>query len=252
MRFQDKVAIVTGGARGIGAAISSGFAREGGRVVIADFSEEEARKAVEEIASHGGKALFMRMDVTNTKEVESAIKECLDTFGKIDILVNNAGWDRMMLFRDTDEDFWDKVIDINYKGMLRCCKAVLGHMMERRYGKIISIGSDAGRVGSTGEAVYSGCKGGIIAFTKTLARETARYGMNVNCVCPGPTETPGMEETKKEEFAAKILGIMDKIIPFGRLGKPEDISAAVLFLASDEANFITGQTLSVSGGLTMA
>jgi len=251
VRFKDKVAIVTGGSRGIGKAICSGFAEGGGQVVIFDLLEDEGKKTEEEIKSRGGKVLFIKTDVSKTKEVESAVKQCIDMFGKVDILINNAGWDRMMLFNDTDEDFWDKVIDINYKGVLRCCKAVLAPMVERKYGKIVSIGSDAGRVGSTGEAVYSGCKGAIISFTKTLARETARYGINVNCVCPGPTQTPGMEETKKEEFAARILGAMDKIIPMGKLGKPEDVAAAVLFLASDEASYITGQTLSVSGGLTM-
>ena len=251
MRFKDKVAIVTGGSRGIGKAICSGFAEGGAQVVIFDLLEDEGKKTEEKIKSRGEKALFMKTDVSKTREVESAVKQCIDMFGKVDILVNNAGWDRMMLFNDTDEDFWDEVIDINYKGVLRCCKAVLAPMMERKYGKIVSIGSDAGRVGSTGEAVYSGCKGAIISFTKTLARETARYGINVNCVCPGPTQTPGMEETKKEELAARILGAMDKIIPMGKLGKPEDIAAAVLFLASDEASYITGQTLSVSGGLTM-
>jgi 2-hydroxycyclohexanecarboxyl-CoA dehydrogenase len=176
------------------------------------------------------------------------VQKTLSEFKVIDILINNAGWDKVENFVDSTEETWDKVIAINLKGPIQCFKAVLPHMISRQYGKILSISSDAGRVGSSGEAVYSACKGGIIAFTKTLARETARYKINVNCIAPGPTDTPILEIFADQP---KILEGMKRSIPFRRLAKPEDIANAVAFFVSDEAEFITGQTLSVSGGLTM-
>jgi 2-hydroxycyclohexanecarboxyl-CoA dehydrogenase len=179
------------------------------------------------------------------------VKATLSNWGQIDILVNNAGWDVIDPFVQNTPELWDKVIAINLKGPINCTRAVLDPMMGRKYGKIINISSDAGRVGSSGEAVYSACKGGIIAFTKTIAREMARYQINVNCICPGPTETPLLAEMTKGETGAKIIGAMTKAVPFRRLAKPEDIARVVAFLATDEAAFITGQTLSVSGGLTM-
>ena len=179
------------------------------------------------------------------------VKTAIGTFGKLDILVNNAGWDIMEPFVKNAPELWDKVIAINLKGPIYCIRAVLDHFIDRKYGKIVNISSDAGRVGSSGEAVYSACKGGIIAFTKTLAREMARYQINVNCVCPGPTDTPLLAEMVKGETGAKIVEAMKNAVPFRRLAKPEDISGAVAFLATEEAGFITGQTLSVSGGLTM-
>ncbi|MHC1581785.1 MAG: SDR family NAD(P)-dependent oxidoreductase [Candidatus Syntropharchaeia archaeon] len=251
MKLKDKVAIVTGAGRGIGRAIALKLAEEGADVVVSDIREKEASEVVKEIEKMGRKAMVSVTDVTNGDQVREMIKKTLDEFGKIDILVNNAGWDKIMLFKDTNEEFWDKIIAINYKGVLNTCKAVIEHMMERKYGKIINIASDAGRVGSLGEAVYSGAKGAVIAFTKTLAREMARYSVNVNCVCPGPTETPLVEELMEEKLGGKILGSMEKVVPLGRMAKPEEIAGPVAFLASDEAAFITGQTLSVSGGLTM-
>ena len=251
MEFKDKVVIVTGGGRGIGEAIATGFAKKGAQVVVADILEDVARKVVKEIKSQGGKGLFIKTDVTKTQEVESAAKECADRFGKIDILVNNVGWYEPFYFMDTDEGFWNKIIDINLIGTLRFCKAVLGYMVEKRYGRIINIGSDAGRVGDVGDAAYVAAKGGVIAFTKGLAREVARYGINVNCVCPGPTETPLFEEQKKSELGAKLMVGIERAVPLRRAGKPEEVAAGVLFLASDEASFVTGQTLSISGGLTM-
>ncbi|MHC1567796.1 MAG: SDR family NAD(P)-dependent oxidoreductase [Candidatus Syntropharchaeia archaeon] len=251
MKLKDKVAIVTGAGRGIGRAIALKLAEEGADVVVSDIREKEASEVVKEIEKMGRKAMVSVTDVTNGDQVREMIKKTLDEFGKIDILVNNAGWDKIMLFKDTNEEFWDKIIAINYKGVLNTCKAVIEHMMEREYGKIINIASDAGRVGSLGEAVYSGAKGAVIAFTKTLAREMARYSVNVNCVCPGPTETPLVEELMEEKLGGKILGSMEKVVPLGRMAKPEEIAGPVAFLASDEAAFITGQTLSVSGGLTM-
>lgn len=251
MRFDGKVAIVTGGARGIGEGISRGFAREGAQVVIADILDDVGNKTASDIVAKGGKAICLKADVTSSKNVNAVVKEVLSRFGEIDILVNDVGWDRPEPFIVSAEETWDKVIAINYKSTVICCRAVLDHMIERKYGKIVNIGSDAGRVGSTGEVVYSGCKGAVIAFTKALAREMVRYNINVNCVCPGPTETPiVMNEMAKA--SPKLLDALKHAIPMGRLGKPEEIAAGVLFMASDDARFVTGQTLSVSGGLTMS
>ncbi len=251
MRFEGKVAIVTGGARGIGEAISRGFANGGAQVVIADLLDDVGNKTAADITATGGKAICLKTDVTSSKNVNAVVKEVLSRFGKVDILVNDVGWDRPEPFITNTEETWDKVIAINYKSTIICCRAVLDNMIERKYGKIVNIGSDAGRVGSTGEVVYSGCKGAVIAFTKALAREMVRYSININCVCPGPTETPiVMNEMAKQ--SPKLLDALRHAIPMGRLGKPEEIAAGVLFMASDDARFVTGQTLSVSGGLTMA
>jgi 2-hydroxycyclohexanecarboxyl-CoA dehydrogenase len=174
--------------------------------------------------------------------------------GPVEIVVNNAGWDDFMKFVQTDEEFWDKILDINFKGALRVIKAVVPGMTEHGFGRIINIGSDAGRVGSSLEAVYSGAKGGIIAFTKTLAREVATKGITANTVCPGPTDTPALRKfaSGAGDDAEKVIAGMTRAIPMKRLGTPEDIGPAVAFFASDGAGFVTGQTLSVSGGLTMA
>ncbi len=248
----DKVAIVTGGARGIGRGISVTMAKQGAKVAIADLLEEEAKKTAEEIEKLGGKAIAVKTDVTDLEQVKQTVAKVRETFGPIDILVNNAGWDRITPFIKTTPDFWEKVIAINYRGVINFVYAVIPDMMERNSGRIISIASDAARVGSTGEAVYSGAKGAVISFSKTMARELARNKITVNVICPGPTPTPLVEEMKEsDEFAKKILSGMEKYIPLRRLGTPEDIAYAVVFFASDEASFITGQTLSVSGGLTM-
>jgi 2-hydroxycyclohexanecarboxyl-CoA dehydrogenase len=200
-----------------------------------------------------GKAMAVQTDVTDMESVKSAVAVIKERFGEIDILVNNAGWDRMIPFVKTTPDYWNKVIDINYKGVINCVYVVIHDMISRNAGKIINIGSDAARVGSTGQAVYAGAKGAIISFSKSLAREVARNQITVNVVCPGPTDTPMTRQMQVEsDFAKKVLSKMDKIIPLNRTGTPEDIAAAVVFLASDEAGFITGQTLSVSGGLTMS
>jgi len=248
-----KVAIVTGGARGIGKGITLTLAKQGADVVIVDLLSDEAEATASEVEKLGRKALAIKCDISKKEEVDQTAKQVLDTFGKIDILVNNAAWERIMFFVETTPDFWDKIIDINYKGILNWTRAVIDHMMERNYGRIINIGSDAGRVGSMGEAVYSGTKGAVIAFGKTMARELARNKITINCVCPGPTLTPLTQGMMQEEgsLTAKVMPSMEKIIPLRRLGTPEDIAAAVAFLASDEAEFITGQTLSVTGGLNM-
>jgi 2-hydroxycyclohexanecarboxyl-CoA dehydrogenase len=246
MNLKDKVAIITGSGGGIGRGIALKFGSLGAKVVVADLKFEGAKETVSLIEKAGGKGLALGTDITDRAQVQDMVKTTIGTFGKFDILVNNAGWDIMEPFIKNAPELWDKVIAINLKGPIYCTRAVLDHFIERKCGKIVNISSDAGRVGSSGEAVYSACKG------KTIAREMARYQINVNCVCPGPTETPLLAEMVQGETGAKIVDAMKNAVPFRRLAKPEDISGAVAFLASDEAAFITGQTLSVSGGLTMA
>ncbi|KJS32349.1 MAG: 2-hydroxycyclohexanecarboxyl-CoA dehydrogenase [Desulfatitalea sp. BRH_c12] len=251
--LNNKTALVTGGAQGIGKAISCALAKQGANVAIADIDEAIARQTADLINKEYGKAMAVQADITDIEKVKKAVATIKEQFGPVDILVNNAGWDRMIPFVKTTPEFWDKVIDINYKGMLNCVYSVIHDMIEKNHGKIINIGSDAARVGSSGEAVYAGAKGAIIAFSKSLAREVARNQITVNVICPGPTDTPLTQQMKDEsEFATKVLSKMDKIIPLGRTGTPEEIGAAVVFFASKEADFITGQTLSVSGGLTMS
>jgi len=251
--LQDKTAMVTGGAQGIGKAIASSLAMQGAKVAIADRDEALARQTAGLIGENGGQAMAVAADVTDIEAVEKAVAAVKSRFGPVDILVNNAGWDRMIPFVQTTPDFWDKVIAINYKGVLNCVHAVLHDMIERNHGKIINIGSDAARVGSMGEAVYAGAKGAVISFSKSLAREVARHRITVNVICPGPTDTTLTRQMQEEsDFAKKILSRMDKIIPLSRMGTPEEIAAAVVFFASREADFITGQILSVSGGLTMS
>jgi len=249
-RFEGKVAIVTGGAQGIGEAIARRLASEGAQVAILDIQPDKAEKVAADIAAGGSRALAMEMDITKNQDVKQAVKEVEEKWGKIDVLINNAGWDKAAPFIQLTEEIWDKVIAINLRGPIAMTRAVLDGMISRKYGRIVNIASDAGRVGSTGESVYSACKGGIIAFTKTLARELVRYNILVNCVCPGPTDTPMLADIAREN--PRLVEALQNAIPMRRLGKPEELAAAVAFLASDEASYITGQTLSVSGGLTMA
>jgi len=252
MDLKEKVAIVTGAGGGIGRGIALKFGPLGARVVAADIKVTGANETISLLEKSGAKGLALSSDITDRGQVQEMVNATLNTFGKLDILVNNAGWDIIEPFIKNTPEYWEKIIAINLKGPIFCIRAVLDPMMERKYGKIVNISSDAGRVGSSGEAVYSACKGGIIAFTKTIAREMARYQINVNCVCPGPTDTPLLAELTRGETGAKIIEAMTKATPFRRLAKAEDIAGAVAFLASDEAGFITGQTLSVSGGLTMS
>ena len=244
--LQGKVVLVTGAGRGMGKAVSERLAEEGARVAVTDIDE---KSALETAAALGGAAGF-RLDITDAAEVNATVTDIVAALGPIDALVNNAGWDRLSPFLDTDEDLWDQIIDINLRGPIRMTKAVLPQMVERQRGRVVNISSDAGRVGSTGEAVYSACKAGIIGFSKTVAREVARYGITVNSICPGPTATPLLDSMVGEH--EKLIESLKRGIPLGRLGLPEDIAGAVAFMVSDDAGFITGQTLSVSGGLTMA
>jgi 2-hydroxycyclohexanecarboxyl-CoA dehydrogenase len=249
----SRVAFVSGAARGIGRGIAMTLAARGDAVALADLREREATKAMAAIEDAGGRAMAVPLDVTKPDSVADAVQQAADTLGPIEILVNNAGWDDLAPFLETDEDFWDRVIDINYKGCLRLTKAVLPAMIEREWGRVVNIASDAGRVGSSFEAVYSGAKGGVIAFTKTIAREVARDGVTVNTVCPGPTETPLLEEMAGAgERGEKYYEALRRAVPMKRLGRPEEVAAAVAFFSSEKAGYITGQTLSVSGGLTMA
>ena len=246
-RLEGRVAFVTGAGRGIGQAIAIRLGSEGARVVATDLDESTAQATATEI---GGDAIGLMVDVTDQASVRVAVEETEGIFGSLDVLVNNAGWDKVEPFLKSTEDTWEKILAINLKGHFNCAKVVLPGMVERGHGRIVSIGSDAGRVGSTGEAVYSAAKGGVIAFSKALAREMARYQINVNVVCPGPTDTPLFSEIAAGN--PKLTEALTNAIPFRRLTEPEEIAAAVAFLASDDAKVITGQTLSVSGGLTMA
>jgi 2-hydroxycyclohexanecarboxyl-CoA dehydrogenase len=248
-----RLALVTGGARGIGEAIVKVLAADGLAVAVADVRADQAEHGAAAIRADGGEAVGVEIDVAETASVEDALAVVHRELGRIDVLVNNAGWDDLMPFLKTDEQFWDRVLEVNFKGTLRLTQGVLPEMIDNGWGRIINIGSDAGRVGSSLESVYSGAKGGIIAFTKTVAREVARKGVTANTVCPGPTDTPFLRETvEKQGDADKVLGAMVSGVPMKRLAQPQEIAAAVRFFASEEAGYVTGQTLSVSGGLTMA
>ena len=244
--LSGKVVVVTGAGRGMGAAMAERLTAEGARVAVTDIDGDSALTAAKALEGAAG----FRLDITDAAEVSARIAEITAALGPIDALVNNAGWDKLSPFLDTDEDLWDRIIDINLRGPIRMTKAVLPQMVERGGGRIVNISSDAGRVGSTGEAVYSACKAGIIGFTKTVAREVARQNVTVNAVCPGPTDTPLLQGMVGDH--EKLIESLKRGIPLGRLGQPDDIAAAVAFMVSDDAAFITGQTLSVSGGLTMA
>ncbi len=242
------MAIVTGGAKGIGAAIARRLAGDGFAVAILDVDAEGAEAAAAGLP--GGSA--HPCDVSSYESVTEAVRGALDRWERVDVLVNNAGWDRVEPFLDNDPELWDRLIEINLKGPINLCHVVLGHMVKQGSGRVVNVASDAGRVGSSGEAVYSACKGGVIALTKAVAREMARHGITANCVCPGPTETPLLAEIRSEETGDRIIEAITRATPLRRLAQPDDIAAAVRFFASPEAAFITGQVISVSGGLTMS
>ncbi len=248
--LSGKSAFVTGGARGIGKEIVRALAGCGADVVIADFRCDEAMAAARELAN-GARVVAVKADVTQLEEVQQAVRQAIELLGKIDILVNCAGWDRMMPFLKTTPELWDRVIGINYRGVIHTCYAVLPHMRERKQGAIVNISSDSARVGSMGEAIYAGSKAAVIAFSKTLAREHARDNVRVNIICPGLAETPLVEEMHQEEFGHKVLGSILNYIPLKRFARPEEIAPLVALFASDAASYITGQVISVNGGLTM-
>ena len=244
-KLDNKIAIVTGAGQGIGKAIAEKLAAEGATVVVTDINEATAKETATAI---GGGAVGIRTDVTSPDSVNAMVDQVKDQFGRIDVLVNNAGWDKAEPFVDSEPETWDRVIQINLYGVLNTSKAVLPIMAAQGFGSVVNLGSDAGRVGSSGEAVYSAAKGGVIAFTKASAREMARSQVNINCVCPGPTDTALFASMGGD----RLREALTKAIPFKRLGQPEDLANVVAFYASDEAKFVTGQTVSVSGGLTMS
>jgi 2-hydroxycyclohexanecarboxyl-CoA dehydrogenase len=245
-------AVVTGGARGIGRAVVQSLAEAGADVAVADIRLEEAQATACEIAEMTRRRIAaIKTDVTRLDEVEAMTREVLRLYGRIDVLVNSAGWDRLMPFVKTTPDLWDQVLAINFRGVVHTCYAVLPNMVESKRGAIVNLSSDTARVGSFGEAIYAGSKAAVIAFSKTLAREHARDNIRVNAVCPGLVETPLIEEMRRDEFTAKILGSITGLIPFKRLGSPEEVAPLVLFLVSDASRYITGQVFSVNGGLNM-
>jgi 2-hydroxycyclohexanecarboxyl-CoA dehydrogenase len=250
--LEGKAAIVTGGGGGIGGAICRRLGEAGARVGVFDLDESAAQRTAEALTAKGAAAKAYEVDITDHAGVVRAVEAFEKDIGPTDVLVNNAGWDKFAYFLTTEPDLWRKIIAINLEGPINLHHAVLKGMQARRSGRVVNIASDAGRVGSSMEAVYSSAKGGIIAFTKTMAREMARSGVTLNVVCPGPTETPLLEAlTGSGDQGAKIHEGLKRAIPLGRLGQPEDIAGMVAFLASDEAAYITGQVISVSGGLTM-
>jgi 2-hydroxycyclohexanecarboxyl-CoA dehydrogenase len=251
-RFAGKVVVVTGGGGGIGGATCRGFAREGAKVAVFDLNVDSAKSVAAEIAIAGGIAEAFACDIADRAEVDAAVAAAEATLGPIDVLVNNAGWDVFRPFVKTEPAQWDRLIAVNLTGALHMHHAVLPGMAARKRGRIVNIASDAARVGSSGEAVYAACKGGLVAFSKTIAREHSRHGITVNVVCPGPTDTALFAEYKEGAGnPEKLMEAFTRSIPLGRIGQPDDLPGAILFFASDDAAYVTGQVLSVSGGLTM-
>jgi 2-hydroxycyclohexanecarboxyl-CoA dehydrogenase len=251
-KFSGKVVIVTGGGGGIGGASCKRFAQEGAKVAVFDMNLEAARKVASAITAVGGHATAFECDITNRNAVDQAVNAVEASLGPIDVLVNNAGWDVFKPFTKTTPDQWDRLIAINLTGALHMHHAVLPLMAARKSGRVVNIASDAARVGSSGEAVYAACKGGLVAFSKTIAREHARHNITVNVVCPGPTDTALFADYKEGAGnPEKLMEAFTRAIPLGRIGQPEDLPGAILFFASDDAAYVTGQVLSVSGGLTM-
>jgi 2-hydroxycyclohexanecarboxyl-CoA dehydrogenase len=247
MSLTGRVVLVTGGAQGIGAAVADAMAEAGASVAIGDANADGAADTAARVAKqHGGNTLGVAMDVTSRASIDAAIAEIERELGPLGVVVNNAGIDIIKPFVESTPDEWARIIDVNLVGTLHVCQSALTGMIERTTGSIVNFASDAARVGSSGEAVYSATKGGIVAFSKTLARETARYGIRVNCICPGPTDTALLAQ-----FDPKLRDALARSIPLRRVAEPDDIAPAAVFLAGDGARYITGQTLSVSGGLTM-
>ncbi len=247
MKLNDKIAIVTGAASGIGLATAQALAQAGATVVLGDIAEDKGKQEAKAIRDGGGKAEFARLDVCDPTSIAAFAETVTGRHGAVDIVANVAGWGKIQPFMENDLDFMEKVVAINLMGPIHVTRAFLPGMIEKKSGKVVMVASDAGRVGSTGETVYSGAKGGVIAMSKGLAREMARYNITVNCVCPGPTDTPllmAVPEKHREAF--------QRAIPMRRFAKPSEIADAVLFFASGRSDYITGQVISVSGGLTLA
>jgi len=252
-RFSGKTVIVTGGGGGIGGATCARFAQEGANVAVCDMNLDAAQATVDKITAAGGQAKAFRCDITVRSDVDAMVAGVQAAWGGIDVLVNNAGWDVFKPFAKTEPVQWDKLIAINLTGALHMHHAVLPVMVAAGGGKrIVNIASDAARVGSSGEAVYAACKGGLVSFSKTIAREHARHGITVNVVCPGPTDTALFADYKEGAGnPEKLEEAFKRSIPLGRIGQPTDLPGAILFFASDDAAYVTGQVLSVSGGLSM-
>lgn len=251
-RFENETVIVTGGGRGIGGATARRLAAEGARVAVLDMNLESAEAVAGEIRAAGGQAAALGCDITDRAQVDAAVAATEEQLGPITALINNAGWDVFKPFLQTVPAEWERLIAINLTGPLHMHHAVLPGMVERRKGRIVNVASDAARVGSSGEAVYAACKGGLVALSKTLAREHARHGIVVNVVCPGPTDTALLAGVAAGAAnPEKLIESFTRAIPLGRLGQPDDVAGAIAFFASADAGFITGQVVSVSGGLTM-
>lgn len=246
MKLENKVAIVTGGGSGIGLATAKTLAAAGAAVAVADIARDNGQAAVKEIRAAGGTAEYFEVDVTSAQSIAAFKSAALAWKPEVHIVANVAGWGRIQPFVENTPDYWDKVIALNLLGPIAMTRAFIEPMFERKSGKIITVASDAGRVGSLGETVYAAAKGGAIAFTKSMAREAARFNVNVNCVCPGPTDTPLLAKVPEKHQEAFV-----RATPMRRLAKPQEIADAVLFFASDRASFITGQILSVNGGLVI-
>ncbi|WP_151446285.1 2-hydroxycyclohexanecarboxyl-CoA dehydrogenase [Lacisediminimonas profundi] len=251
-KLEGRTIIVTGGGGGIGGATCRRLALEGARVAVFDMNLEAAQRVADGIQAAGGTAMAFRCDITDRAGVDAAVAATESQLGPVQVLVNNAGWDVFKPFIKTEPTEWDKLIAINLVGALNMHHAVLPGMVARKAGRIVNIASDAARVGSSGEAVYAACKGGLVAFSKTIAREHARHGITINVVCPGPTDTALLASvTDAAPNPEKLIEAFTRAIPLGRLGQPDDLAGAISFFASDDASFITGQVISVSGGLTM-
>lgn len=247
MQFSGKNAIVTGGASGINKSVVEKLAADGARVMIGDVNQEGGKSVAASLRAKGLQVDYLFLDLTKQSSVEEFFKAALAAFGHIDILVNGAGWSKNTPFIQTTDEFWDKVLNLNLVGPMRLTKLTVPHMFDRKQGKIVFVSSDAGRVGSLGEAVYSAAKAGLMGLTKAVAREGARFGVTCNCVCPGPTDTPLFAEVDQKYQEAFV-----KAIPLRRLAKPEEVADPIVFFCSSQSGYVTGQVLSASGGLTMA